>query len=181
MKNMITPPGTAMWAKIHQPAKFEDKEIGYTIDLELDKQHGEKLVKELLAVLEQAKQDEKFANKKWPKEPVLGYQEKDGKYVFRFKAKHEIKDKEGNIIKRKIPIFDKHGARIDDVNIGNGSIIVISFAAVPFWVNQFMAGVSLKLRAIQVLELVEYTPKNSGIDASYFGFNTEDNDEEVPI
>ena len=70
-----------------------------------------------------------------------------------------------------VDLFDAKGARIDrdKVRIGGGSTICAAFEVSSFF-TEIGAGLSLRLKAVQVLERVE----GNGKDASGYGFKTQD-------
>ena len=181
-KVMVTPKGTAMWAYLDKPEEFNGNIVGYTITFVPSKEDADKLISQLEEVLEDAKQDERFKGKKWATEPLMGYKEDaDGNIVFKFKQKVSYVDKMGQTHKLGVRIFDSIGNPIDPRKtiIGNGSIIRVAFVPVPFNVNKNINGLSLKLRAVQVLKLEEYKKKDyTHMDSFGFtkvagGFHTE--------
>ena len=193
-KVMVTPKGTAMWAHLDKPEEFNGSIVGYTITFVPSKEDADKLINQLEEVLEEAKQDERFKGRKWAAEPLMGYKEDaDGNIVFKFKQKVSYVDKMGQTHKLGVRIFDSIGNPIDPKKtiIGNGSIVRVAFAPVPFNVNKNLNGLSMKLRAVQVLKLEEYKKKDyTHMDSFGFskvagGFHTEqvftnDNSDEFP-
>lgn len=194
-RNMVTPKGTAMWAYLDKPEEFNGTVVGYTITLVPSKEDADKLINQLEEVLEEAKQDERFKGRKWAAEPLMGYKEDaDGNIVFKFKQKVSYVDKMGQTHKLGVRIFDSIGNPIDPKKtiIGNGSIVRVAFAPVPFNVNKNINGLSLKLQAVQVLKLEEYK-KHDFTKMDSFGFSevangfhteqvftTNDDSDEVP-
>lgn len=182
-KVMVTPKGTAMWAHLDKPEEFNGSIVGYTITFVPSKEDADKLISQLEEVLEEAKQnDERFKGRKWAAEPLMGYKEDaDGNIVFKFKQKVSYVDKMGQTHKLGVRIFDSIGNPIDPRKtiIGNGSIVRVAFVPVPFNVNKNINGLSMKLRAVQVLKLEEYKKKDyTHMDSFGFskvagGFHTE--------
>jgi hypothetical protein len=88
---------------------------------------------------------------------------------FKMRAKGITKD--GREWERQCPVFDGAGKPIDTekVPIWGGSIVNVCFYIDTFYTAALGAGVSLKLEAVQVLEL------RSGKDktAASFGFSTD--------
>lgn len=181
-KVMVTPKGTAMWAHLDKPEEFNGSIVGYTITFVPSKEDADKLINQLEEVLEEAKQDERFKGRKWAAESLMGYKEDaDGNIVFKFKQKVSYVDKMGQTHKLGVRIFDSIGNPIDPRKtiIGNGSIVRVAFVPVPFNVNKNINGLSMKLRAVQVLKLEEYKKKDyTHMDSFGFskvagGFHTE--------
>jgi hypothetical protein len=69
----------------------------------------------------------------------------------------------------KPSLFDSHGVRIaDDIHIGSGSVIICAVEPKPY--EGFGGGIKFYLKAVQILEYVEY----SGATADDFGFSAEE-------
>lgn len=171
-RNMVTPKGTAMWAYLDKPEEFNGTVVGYTITLVPSKEDADKLISQLEEVLEEAKQDERFKDRKWAAEPMMGYKEDaKGNIVFKFKQKASYVDKKGKTHKLGVRIFDAVGNPMNPkaTIIGNGSIIRVAFTPIPFNVNKNVNGVSLRLEAVQVLKLEEY--KKDTTNMGSFGFS----------
>ena len=82
-----------------------------------------------------------------------------------------IKTRTGEELKRSIAVFDSQGNLISGENIGNGSTIRVSGYLMPFYVSKIINGISLKLTAVQVIDLVPY---GGGRDAQAYGFEKEE-------
>lgn len=168
---VTSPKGEAFYPYLKSPEMYEGDPVGYTIQVKYSKKDTEALMAAIEAELERAKGDPAFKGKTWMKEPAMGCREKpDGSIMFKFKTKHEY-ERDGEIIKRKVPIFDAKG-KPTDVNLGNGSIVKIAFQVVPFWKSARNNGVTLYLDAVQVLELKEYSGGSGSAGA--FGFGEEE-------
>lgn len=173
---VTSPKGEAFYPYLKSPEMYEGNPVGFTIQAAFGKKDTEALIKTLEAELKRAKGDPAFKGKTWQKEPTLGYREKpDGTIMFKFKTKHEY-ERDGEIIKRKVPIFDAKGTPTD-VNIGNGSTVKVAFQVVPFWKSARNNGVTMYLDAVQVLELKEYA---GGGSAGAYGFGEEEGFEAEP-
>lgn len=67
-------------------------------------------------------------------------------------------------------LFDASGTPCPDVDIGGGSVLRVAGSFYPYYINGPVgAGISLKMSAVQVIELEEYD-----LDAETFGFGEED-------
>ena len=174
---VTSPKGEAFYPYLKSPEMYEGNPVGFTIQAAFGKKDTEALIKTLEAELERAKGDPAFKGKTWQKEPAMGYREKpDGTIMFKFKTKHEY-ERDGETVKRKVPVFDAKGKPDNDVNIGNGSTVKIAFQVVPFWKSARNNGVTLYLDAVQVLELKEYS---GGGSAGAYGFCEEEGYEAEP-
>lgn len=103
------------------------------------------------------------------------YQEIDGKPLFVVKSKMKAKgiDRDGRAWSAAPALFDAKGKPITDrdslKNMWSGTLGRISFDACPFYQAAIGAGITLRLRAVQIISLVE-----SGGNAESFGFEEED-------
>jgi hypothetical protein len=82
----------------------------------------------------------------------------------------------GKTVEVKIPVFDSKGNVIkQNLNIGNGSLVVVSFSERPYVSEgnkQF--GVSIRLEAVKLVKLEEYA---GGDNFDDFGFDADEDGE----
>ena len=100
-------------------------------------------------------------------------EEETGNVIFNFKTKYKIIDKKSQEERfNKIGLFDAKGKPLAaGTAIYGGTIGKVSFQVSPYFVaGQGMAGISLRLGAAQVIDLVG--PGNRSADS--FGFGEED-------
>lgn len=177
-KRLATQVGTAIYPKVNNVVDvYDGKEVGYTVQMVFDDKYTEELKAMLQAELDAAKASDDWKGKKYQADPSLGFKpemdkegNETGRTLFKFHTKHEYKDKEGNIVRKIVPIFDAKNKPID-VNLGHGSKVKINFTPGAFHLHAKNYGVTLYLNAIQVIELVEF---GDGRDGSAFGFGEED-------
>ena len=107
----------------------------------------------------------------------------DNNYFIRAKQDAQYTSKAGKTVKNKVVQFDSKNNVINE-QVGSGS--VLKMAVVPyFWnVPSKGIGITLRLQAVQVLELQTYnSPSQKTADG--FGFTTEEqgytSDEELPF
>ena len=94
-----------------------------------------------------------------------------GNVIFKTKQRAKIKTKKGDEIVKTIPLFDAKGKRID-AKVGGGSVLKLNVELAHYYVaGTKLAGVSLRLQAAQIIELVEY---GGGGTASSYGFGEEE-------
>jgi hypothetical protein len=97
--------------------------------------------------------------------------EETGRMLFNFKQKAKGKTREGVTFERRVALYLKGGVPLPkDKKIAGGSLIQVSYEANPFYTGGLGAGVSLRLEAVMVHELVEW----QGRDASGYGFDVDD-------
>lgn len=100
--------------------------------------------------------------------------EDNGNVEITFKLKAKVNMQNGESFDQKPALFDAKG-KPTDAKVGGGSTVKISYECVPFYTALIGAGISLRLRAVQVINLVEFT---GGADASAYGFEAEEGFEE---
>lgn len=104
-----------------------------------------------------------------------GFEELDGKPSFVVKAKQKASgmDRDGRRWTAAPALFDAKGVPIKDRNqlkdMWSGTVGRISFDACPFYQAAIGAGITLRLRAVQIISLVE-----GGGSAESYGFGEED-------
>lgn len=96
--------------------------------------------------------------------------EPTGSTVFKFKTKAQITTRDGKIIPNKVAIFDSKGKPMVDCNVWSGSEMKVSAELVPYFTAMVGAGVSMRLRAVQITKLVEGGAGN----AKGYGFGEEE-------
>tara|TARA_R100001530_G_scaffold3320_3_gene4950 strand:+ start:852 stop:1460 length:609 start_codon:yes stop_codon:yes gene_type:complete len=143
----ISPVGVASYPHLNKPdTRFDDDGI-YQVNMLYTK----KEVKPIQEIVEPL-MDGGFHN---PIKPEVDEDDKPtGRYNVRFKMKAIMKIKGKRITQRPI-LTDTAGNRVIS-NIGGGSKLRIAYQAVPF--DQGKGGVTLRMKAVRVVELVEYTP-----------------------
>lgn len=100
--------------------------------------------------------------------------EETGETAFNFKLPSTITSKSGDAIKLRPALFDAKGQPLtnSNLNVGGGSKIKVAFEMRPFAkLGPVGAGVSLQLKAVQIIDLVEW---NGQKDASDYGFGEEE-------
>ena len=90
----------------------------------------------------------------------------------KFKTKAKVTMRSGDSFDQKVALFDAKGKPlVNPPNVGGGSKIKVSYQVVPYYTATVGAGLTLRMKAVQILKLVEYT---SGANASSYGFKEED-------
>ena len=168
--SMLKIKGIAHWPKLKTPDSYNGNVIGYTIQVEPAEGEFDRVMAVFKEVLEQAKGQDEFKGKAWLENPNMGLVENaDGSIYLKFKKVHEFRDKKtGEMVKMTVPVYDKHGIPID-VEVGNGSEVVVAFTPRPYHMNKNNNGLSLRLDAVQVLNL-----KTRAMGADYFGFQVDE-------
>jgi hypothetical protein len=92
-----------------------------------------------------------------------------GKIEFTFKMKASFKTKKGEVIEQHPQLFDAAGKELNRAKtpVRGGSVLSIAGEYVPYFTTAAGVGVSLRMKAVQILKLV-----SSGGTAEGFGFGT---------
>jgi len=104
-----------------------------------------------------------------------GYEEVDGKPCFVIKTKMKAKgiDRDGRAWSSVPALFDSKGQPVRDRDslkgMWSGTVAKVNFEACPFYQAALGAGITLRLKAVQIIDLVE-----GGGSAESFGFGEED-------
>jgi hypothetical protein len=181
---ITSPKGIAKFPHLSTPdTKFVA--VGeYHVKLLLDGADAEALKAKLdeqtvLAVAEMKEQNPKFAKVMKAHTPYKAETDRNdasietGKTEFTFKMKAKVEPKGKEAFTQKPRIFDAKGVPVlGKLNIGGGSEIKVSFDVVPFFsAKDKIAGVTLRLAAVQVITLRSF---GGGTKGSDFGFGAED-------
>ena len=174
---MTTGRGIFMYPYLFSPdTKFNQDGI-YTVNLQLQGDAAKTLKDELTNIRDKYKEQQVAITGKEPKS-IMALPFKDDTtdageacISFKFKMKPFFRSKNGDQIDQRPTVFDAKLQPLDEsCKMGNGSAGKVSFDCVPFNSN-FGLGVTLRLRAVQVLELVAY---NGGGGDSNNGFSIEE-------
>lgn len=175
-----TPAGTAIYPHLTNPDTRFVPEGQYQVKLRIPSEEAQALIADLDKAFADAQEVAKEKNPgKKIKEATKPYvmEEDDegndtGNVVVSFKCKAQITDKKGNTRANSPKIFDSKNQEFPkDEEIWGGSTLRVAFNAIPYYTAMAGAGVSLRLKAVQVIELVSGGGGSSG--ASY-GFGEED-------
>jgi hypothetical protein len=169
---VTSPQGIAVYPKIEKPDTKFDVNGVYSVDLDLSGDDATELAAKLQKIADADYANEcKAKGKKGLKRADMPWkQTEDGKTRFKFKlkAKGGTGEKQWD---QKPALFDAKGNPVKDLNVGSGSIIKVAFDAVPYFTAMVGHGISLRLRAVQVIELRQYI---AGDNFDAFGFKATD-------
>jgi hypothetical protein len=91
-----------------------------------------------------------------------------GKVHIRFRLMAKVTPKEGAAFTQNPALFDAAGKPMNKV-VGGGSVVKLAFVPIPFYSATFGAGITLRLKAVQVIQLLAGDPGNG----NPFGFVAE--------
>jgi len=188
MATLTTPVGEGLWLHITEPDK-KWTPVAFKASLILDTEDAEILIEKLepFYASKLAEMKESHPKKKWgryePWESELDDDSKEtGRTIFKFKQNAEIPTKSGEVFKTKVVIFDS-GTKtsppkpvdLGTKKVANGSLIAISFEPYAYDnMTSTQVGVSLRLKAVQIIQMIEYNPGGSAsFDTFEHGFQGE--------
>lgn len=168
----VTPRGVAVYPHLDAPDTKFDAAGVYTLKLNLPAEEAEPIIEKLEQLREEFREKVKEqANGKKVKDADLPVSEnEDGTFTFSFKMKASG-EKDGRKWTRKPAIFDASGIPVKaGVKVGGGSIVRVAFEASAFYTALVGLGVTLRLNAVQIIELKSWGERS----ATQFGFEQED-------
>lgn len=177
-KNLIvTPIGVLVWPHLNSP-DFEFDEAGvYQTKLRLTGTDAESFkafcASEQQKAAAEAKESGKFKGKgAVPLANLPVSEDEDGNLLFNFKMKAKGTTRNGETFTREPKLFDAKGVPCNDARVGGGTVARISFEPYGYYSKMVGgAGVSLRLEAVQILDLKEWS---GGRSADGFGFEETD-------
>lgn len=169
----ITAKGIAQYPWIFDPDTKYDADGQYHIQLIVSKKDATDMIQRLSAMLDEFKaQTEKEKNKKVGTMDFFEETPEGDSFQFKFKQKRVLRRKDGSTLEVKIPVFDSCGGAVSaNSKMGTGSTVKICYSPLPYYnAVTKSVGLSLRLVAVQVLNLVSY----EGGGAKSFGFSEEE-------
>ena len=159
--------GNALWAKVFEPDTKFDPNGTYSIQVTIPEEEAAGICEYLDKVVqerfdEEVKAKPKMKNSLSTKAGYEPHYDKDGNETglveFRFKLKAKVQTRDGSLYDQKPIVVDAKRNPMDSNNlIGNGSIVKVAFEPIPYvMASTKQVGVSLRLKGVQVIELVEY-------------------------
>lgn len=169
----FTPKGRTNWMKIFKPDTKFDVDGFYGGKLIIDNSDAPAMMGMLDAMLEKAidsacEETGKPKSKIRVTDPYEVDQE-TGDITLKFKLKAKITTKSGDTYAQKPTVVDAKTKPItSEIPLWNGSLIRVGFQVIPYYTALAGAGLSLRMKSVQVLEALE------GTNASTSEFNAED-------
>lgn len=171
-KSFVTPVGTAIWPKLNVPDTKWKPEGEYSVKLRLTGEDADKLRTMIDQAIEENFKKVQAENKKKTikKAASTPYQEvrdddgnPTGEFDFAFKLKAKVKNaKTGAEVTLK-PVLVDAKKTPTNAEVWSGSRIRVSGSLNPYHTASIGAGVSLRLQAVQIIELK--TGMGRGADA----------------
>ena len=164
----VTEVGKAIYPHLNKPDTRFQKEGVYKVTLELSPVNAKNLLKHIDDGIKLATKDSKSN-----KTAQLPYKtDENGNMQFNFKCKASGVSKTGQNWEEKPKVFDSKGTPISkDILVWGGTTMKVAYEIIPYSNNMLGSGVSLRLKAVQVHELVS----GGGASADSYGFKEEAN------
>ena len=160
---LTTPKGRALWPHVDVANTTFNADGVYEMDVVFDPKNNPEHKAFMNKV---AKMVPEGGTNPWRKHKDVETGEETGMYTIHFKSQWRPKQ------------FDAKGKLVEhESNLGNDSLVRVSFVPNPYTNVGGRTGVSFYLQAIQIIELVEYR----GGDSDYYGFEEEDGYQDDPL
>lgn len=194
-----TPRGVFIYPSLTKPdygnENFPTPDGVFKVNLQLSEEDAQPLIKALTPAWEKAQEEGQAEFDKLPiasrKKLKNGFsmtdmfeteydretEEPTGNVIFKFKSKASGLNAKKERWTRKVPLFNASGVLLKNPpNIWGGTEGIVAYSVNPYFIaGQGMAGISLRLEAVQVLELVSEGSKS----ASGFGFGKQEGYDDV--
>lgn len=169
-KALTTPKGKAVYPHITQPDTKFNADGVYSTKLHVSEDDFNLFSKGVQETVEREYDAECKAKGKQlrraPSQPLRITE--DGDFEIYAKQVAQRQTKKG-LLEFTVPVFDSKGKRISEVpNIGSGSELKLSVEVYTWYTDLQGFGYTLRLKAVQLLDLVEYSGGGN------FGFDAED-------
>ena len=173
-----TEAGTAQWPHLNSPDTQFDQDGVYHVSLRISKDDAEPLMTLMSDTVNEFTASGKAKSKKLAPLPVKDVEDDDGNPTGDVQIKFKLRavGKKGSDTWEQRPaLFDASGKPMTE-NIGSGSTIKVGCEVIPYSTAMAGTGVTLRLKAVQVLQLVEFS-SGDGFDSWEFseekGFTTD--------
>lgn len=173
-ERFVSPKGTASYPYLTKPDTKFNPEGEYKVSLIVAGDDASKaidfLTEQHKAAVAKAKKEN--AGKRVKEGDLPFIENDDGTVTFKFKLKAKVTPKKGDPFEQKPALFDAKGKPLTgEPKVGGGSVIKVSYEVVPYYTAIAGAGISLRLKAVQIIELKEYS---GGGTAESYGFGEEE-------
>ena len=178
-KQMNTPVGVAVYPRLNEPDYKFKPEGEFSVTLRLTEEAARPLIDALESQLdgwhaEESKVRRKPNLRKAPL-PVKPAYDEDGnetdEWDFKFKMKYQVTTQSGKSWEQRPKLYDSELQGYTGGTIGGGSKLAVNFVPATYYTPALGCGVTLRLNAVQVVELSEYTPRNT---TESLGFQKQD-------
>ena len=180
---VVSPVGVSQYAWLTTPDTRFDETGHYKTNLIINAKEAQSLkaqidaeIKKSVALAKEKAKGKAIKEAPRPYEDELIDGKKSGNVIFKFKTKAKIIAKDGKVIPNRVALFDSAGKPMIDANVWSGSEMKVSAELIPYYTAMAGAGVSMRLRACQIVKLVEGGSSN----AKGYGFESVKDGYEQP-
>lgn len=192
-KNILVLEGTALWAKVFEPDTKFNPLGDYSINLQMPIADSVAMSEQLDGIVqakfkEAIKEDPRLKNTLTTQEVCQPVYDRDtgddtGNVEFKFKLKAKVQKRDGTYYEQQPTVLDSKKVPVSgDTLIGNGSKVKVAFEPIPYvMASTKKVGVSLRLKAVQVIDLVEYGNSAASVFDEEDGFVVSTTPEEAEV
>lgn len=163
LPKFITPLATAIYPHLTRPDVKFDPDGVYKCDIKLPREEAQPLIDQLEAIRDKFwdEQLDPKAKRQFSKESVYTDDLDDngnetGLVIFRTKMKAKVTSKDGKVYESSPRLFDAKNNRITPESVYGGSRVRVAGEVKPYKMDSTKkVGVSLRLKDVQIVELVE--------------------------
>ena len=180
---MLKIKGNAKWAKVFEPDTKFVPEGEYSIQVSLPEEQAAEVCEQLdnmaqaklaEAVKDNPKLKTVLSTRKSYEAEVDDDGNPTGNIIIKSKLKARVKSRDGQTFEQKPMVVDAKRTPMEgNVLVGNGSLVNVAVEPIPYVMQSTkQVGVSLRLKAVQVINLVEYGNSSSSIFDEEDGYVT---------
>ena len=180
---VVSPVGVSQYAWLTTPDTRFDETGHYKTNLIINAKEAQSLkaqidaeIKKSVALAKEKAKGKAIKEAPRPYDDEMIDGKASGNVIFKFKTKAKIIAKDGKVIPNRVALFDSAGKPMIDANVWSGSEMKVSAELIPYYTAMAGAGVSMRLRAVQVTKLVEGGSSN----AKGYGFESVKDGYEQP-
>ena len=174
----VSPLGIAIYPYLHKPDIKFNPDGDFKTTLRITKEDAKETIARIdEAIIASANQVKKNGSKSVKTANPPYKTDENGDYLINFKLKAKVTNsKTGNSWTQRPALFDAKGQPIaKDTIVWGGSEMKVSYEVIPYHTTLVGAGVTLRLKAAQILKLVS----GEGAAASSYGFSKEEGFEQT--
>ena len=154
---VVSPVGVSQYAWLTTPDTRFDETGHYKTNLIINAKEAQSLkaqidaeIKKSVALAKEKAKGKAIKEAPRPYDDEMIDGKASGNVIFKFKTKAKIIAKDGKVIPNRVALFDSAGKPMIDANVWSGSEMKVSAELIPYYTAMAGAGVSMRLRAVQV-------------------------------
>jgi hypothetical protein len=168
---LVSPKGVAVYPRLNTPSTKFKEEGEYSVKLAIPTADATQYLEQIKSITREFYKEQCALLKKEKLNVRAFPWEEDGdKVIVKFANIAKITAKSGQVYEMKVALLDSKGNPITDL-IGAGSILKVAAEIKPWYVPAMGVGVSLRLKAVQVIDLKS---PSQLVSAEQFGFSTDE-------